>query len=54
MIDLEEQKLIGIHWVALYVNDDSGNALTMQPILTAMEMNYSKRNLTNSQETKIS
>ena len=48
MIDLEEKKLIGTHWVALYVNDDSGSALTMQPTLTAMVLNYSKRNLTNS------
>ena len=48
VINLEEYKSIGTHWMALYVNDDNGIAFLMQPTLTALELNIFQKKLKNS------
>ena len=46
IIELDEYKLIGTHWIALYVND---NSVT----LIALELNVFQENLEKSKKVKI-
>ena len=48
VINLDEQKLNGTHWIALYVNGDNVT------YLIALELSTFQKKLKNSQVTKIS
>ena len=48
VINLDKCKLIGTHWIPLYVNCGNGRGSYDKPILTALELNIFQKKPKNS------
>ena len=46
--NFDEYKLIGTHWIALYVNDDNGSASYDATYFDSFELNIFQKKLKNS------